>query len=232
MTATTLRFLAIGTLYIVATAHSSAADRKPTTPPTLTVQLVNLAGVTTTELDKAKTEASWIFGKAGVNLNWVHCGSENGDPAAAAPCQDIDDPFVFSMGLVTKSPEFLRDTGFGFAMVYSGQRNHAGVVYPKVAELTKAYPFHASIDQVLAYAMVHEIAHLILGSTAHRPTGIIRAGCRPEELKAVSQRRLQFRSDEVEALHRKLTERSRRLELTGAARIPASKPGTSSRGLY
>ena len=224
MTKTTFRRWATGSLFLVAAVHANAGDRKLANRHSLTVQLLNLAGVKATELKKAVAEASWIFNKAGVNLNWVHCGSEGSDPKEEAACPDSEDPLVSSLGLVTKAPDFLRDTGMGFALVYSGRRNHAGVLYPRVAALARSHSLIVETDQVLAYTMVHEIAHLILGSTAHGATGIMRANCGPGELKAVSQRRLLFRSWEIKALHRKLVERSGGLEIAGSTRIPSPLP--------
>ena len=224
MTKTAFRLLATGSLYLVAAVLANAEDRKIANQHSLTVQLLNLAGVKATELKKAIAEASWIFNKAGVNLNWVHCGSEGSDPKEEAACPDSEDPLVFSLGLVTKAPDFLRDTGMGFALVYSGKRNHAGVLYPRVAALARSHSSIVGTDQVLAYTMVHEIAHLILGSTAHGATGIMRANCGTGELKAVSQRRLLFGSGEIRALHRKLVERRGGLEIAGATRIPSPLP--------
>ena len=191
--------------------RANAADRKKASPPIVTVQILNLAEAKPSELENAITEASWIFGKAGVKVNWVHCGPD--------PCREDEDALTFSLGLVTKVPDFLRETGMGFALVYSGERNHAGVVYSRVVELARANSLIIKPDQVLAYAMVHEIAHLMLGSTAHSSTGIMRAGCRPAELTALSQRRLLFGRKEIEDLHRKLLERSSRVELSGARRV-------------
>lgn len=201
--------------------HAHAADNNKTTQPTFTVQLLNIAGVNETELAKATAEASWIFGKAGVKVKWVHCNPESNDHAGTGPCGDTLDALSFSMGLVSKAPDFLRDTGMGFALVYSGQRNHAGVVYSRVAELARANALLVKTDLVLAYAIVHEIAHLILGSTDHSPAGILRAGCRPEELAALSQRRLLFGPADAAALHRKLLERSRTVGISRAAKVSA-----------
>ena len=72
MTKTTFRRWATGSLFLVAAVHANAGDRKLANRHSLTVQLLNLAGVKATELKKAVAEASWIFNKAGVKLNWVH----------------------------------------------------------------------------------------------------------------------------------------------------------------
>jgi hypothetical protein len=219
MPLTSFLLLAIGGLCLASTMHLAAGEQKLTNGPTLTVQLLNLAGVKAAELDRAVAEASWILSKAGVSVRWVQCATEAGVRPGAETCRESHDALTFSLGVVTKTPDFLRDTGMGFALVYSGGRNHAGVVYSKVVELAQANPRIAKADLVLAYAMVHEIAHLILGSTNHSPTGIMRAGCRPAELEALNQRRLLFGGKERKALHQKLLERQRRVEI-GPTRIP------------
>lgn len=212
MTGIPFRVWATGGLYLAAALHGNAEDRNPADTPALTVRLLNLAGVDPAELDRATGEALWILGKAGVGVRWLNCPAEIRDAAEAGPCGERGDGLTFSLGVVAKAPEFLRGTGLGFALVHTGQRNSAGVVYPRIVELARTYPLIVKSDQVLAYAMVHEIGHLILGSTAHRPSGILRAGCRPAELEALSQRRLLFGAAEVEAMHRKMRERRRREE--------------------
>jgi len=218
MTATAFRLWASASLLFVGAADAAPGNRK-VPPPALTVQLMNLAGVKAVEMERAIAEATWIFGKAGVTLRWVHCGVEGSGLTRGEACRDGADPLVFSVGVLATTPDFMRDTGLGFALVFSGRRNHAGVLYSRVEELARAHPLMVRTEQVLAYAMVHEIAHLILGSTAHSATGIMRAGCRPAELKALSQRRLRFGSAEIEVLHQKLLERGRELQGAGATDI-------------
>jgi hypothetical protein len=221
MTATDFRFWASACIVLFGSAAAAAPDPKAP-PPALTVQLMNLAGVKPAELNKAIAEATWIFAKAGVALNWVRCSPDGTGLTREEQCRDADDPLVFTVGVLATAPDFMPETGLGFALVFSGKRNHAGILYSRVAELSRAHPLIVQTEQVLAYAMVHELAHLLLESTAHSANGIMRAGCRPAELKALSQRRLLFGFAEVERLRRKLLERERKLQTNGETGIRGS----------
>ena len=200
-------FKAMGFVCLFAAAHAAGQEVLPPATRTISVRLVNVARIPAAELQKATGEASWILSSAGLSVHWIHCRPITRNLPAGDPCREVADPFAFSVGLIDKAPDFLKDSSLGFAMVYSGNRDHAGVIYPRVVSFVRANPGLVETDQVLAYAIVHELAHLILGSTDHGSNGILRGACRPAELVALHQRRLLFTPGEVAGLRFQLFQR-------------------------
>jgi hypothetical protein len=53
---------------------------------------------------------------------------------------------------------------------------------------------------VLAYAVAHEIGHLLLGDQAHSPQGLMRARWTANDFLAMAQNRLRFTPEQVKEL--------------------------------
>jgi hypothetical protein len=70
------------------------------------------------------------------------------------------------------------DNGLGSSVASREGGVYGLIYYPKIQQIAKLV--NAPIPVVLALATVHEIGHLILGSQAHWPTGIMqpRWGCK------------------------------------------------------
>lgn len=85
----------------------------------------------------------------------------------------------------------------------------ADVFYSRALQMAQQGP--ADLDQLLGYAIAHEVGHLLLHSTTHSHSGIMRANWGPEEWKGISQGYLRFGADE-----------SARMRAEVAARIDAS----------
>ena len=211
---------ATGYVCRLAAAHAAGQEILPPDTRTISVRLVNVVRIPAVELQKATGEASWIFSNASMNVDWIVCRPVTRNLSKGDPCREDPDPLAFSAGLVEKAHEFLPDSLLGFALVYSGHRDHAAVIYPRVVNLARANPGLVETDQVLAYAIVHELAHLILGTTSHGSKGILRGSCRQAELVALNQRRLLFSPDEIAQLHLQLFKRAN----------PESEPTMQSKG--
>jgi hypothetical protein len=76
----------------------------------------------------------------------------------------------------------LDDNTLGFAAVSADQRSSylASVFYQRVVALADSGGF--SRTDILGCVMVHELGHLLLGSSGHFPFGIMRARLTPGEL--------------------------------------------------
>ena len=193
-----------GYVCLMAASQAVAAISAVGEPAGLTIRLYDSAGVGERELRQAAEEAVWIFRKANLSVAWVQCELNVKDLPAGSPCRET--PNSFGVGLLNQAPGFLSKGALGFALISSGPLRHSGVVYPRVAELARSDAKRVQTYQVLAYAIAHEVAHLILGSTAHGPSGILRKEYAPAELQAMSQRRLLFSSREAAEMRRRLAE--------------------------
>jgi hypothetical protein len=86
-----------------------------------------------------------------------------------------------------------------------------GVAMRTLYGTSVAYVFYRRVEQeahwhdvssvlVLAYAMSHELGHLLLGSRAHSPAGLMRACWRRAEFQQAGQGRLRFSEEEASAI--------------------------------
>jgi hypothetical protein len=91
----TIVALALPLISNLMTVSSSAApDAASDWRPQITVQVYNFFGLTQSVLLNAEHEADWMFGKAGVRVNWRNC---HFDPESVKPqeCTEGNDPLLF-----------------------------------------------------------------------------------------------------------------------------------------
>jgi hypothetical protein len=74
----------------------------------------------------------------------------------------------------------------------------ADVYCGAIRELTLLYPV-AGADQLMGYAMAHELGHLLIGA-GHRPNGLMPAALSKKELDALNHRHLKFNEAEQAAI--------------------------------
>jgi hypothetical protein len=72
------------------------------------------------------------------------------------------------------------------------------VFYQRAEEL--ATDGELGLSKVLGHAIAHEIGHLLLGSNAHSPVGIMQAKWGPEELRRANRGDLLFGAKEAELI--------------------------------
>src|SRR5262249_5869897 len=134
----------------------------------------------------AEAEARRIFGAAGVDSVWLDC-SEPHRQLQSGTNQDCAGPEVGATLtlriLPASSPAkaAFRDTVFGFA----DWGVMASVFYGRIADLAHGLDWNnVEIPVILGEAITHELGHLLLGPSAHSPTGIMCADWDPSHLRS------------------------------------------------
>jgi hypothetical protein len=147
--------------------------------PSIVVVAYDQADVTANTLTRAKAEAARIVAEAGVYVNWM-------EPATVEPAN------TFLIRLLIRR----RASGASRAVMGTtlGDAHEAGgsafVFYDRV--LRSAHEQQQDVAQVLAYAMVHEIGHLLLPAPAHTPSGIMRPSWDGDDLRHIADGSMQF----------------------------------------
>lgn len=172
-----------------------AADPEPLR--TITVRVANNAMVPEKTLADGQKVAEQILAKAGVGISWVRCPAgrirEIGDR-----CRQALGPTEFSLQMLQRRPRNLRGDTAGFAVVSPGEEKragYAGITYPTVEET--ANTFEVDVRIVLGAVVAHELGHLLLGSNAHSPGGIMRARLRWRDFLLASQGNLLFTPEQI-----------------------------------
>jgi hypothetical protein len=158
--------------------------------PSLTVAVHNHADVSTSTLAEAERTASLIFKKTGVEVEFVNCdaGFQAGqrDPS----CQVTKFPDHLQLALAQRSRN-LTDSIFGVSYLGDdGSGCYSNVFLGPAEELHERV--HVGLGALLGHVMAHEIAHLLLGTNAHSPLGIMRAHWDERDLANISRGQLLF----------------------------------------
>ncbi len=159
---------------------------------TIVVTIYNAPAVPARTLNTAKEIAAFIFSKAGVDLVW---GSPNGS---------ANDSYRLQM--LTTAPRNLGADAAGFSVLMTEtdeRRNYAGISYSAIAEA--AHSLNADPANLLGAAMAHELGHMLLGTAAHSPSGVMTPRLQAREAALAGRGQLLFTTGQA----RQIRERAR-----------------------
>jgi len=162
----------------------------------MTVALCNVGHIPDTVLERARNETTYVFANMDVQVHWTDCGAEVGARDVRARPDFI--VRVQMGGHLTKAgPVSLDSMGRAF-MDGTGYGYMVDAYFSAIRDL--AFRFStAGSDQLLGYAIAHELGHLLLGA-GHPPNGIMRAYWSEGEVQSINQQHLKFDSAERAAI--------------------------------
>jgi hypothetical protein len=134
----------------------------------------------------AKKIASSIFRKAGVTVAWR---AQN----VSAP------PVCLVIELEEQTPDERLPGALGVSHPYQGCSQHITVFLDRV-RARSGRPYREAA--LLAYVLVHEIAHVLQGTDRHSNAGIMKARWTDEDYAAILERRLAFLDEDVLLMRR------------------------------
>jgi hypothetical protein len=168
------------------------------------INVYNDAQVSEDTLVQAEQEATRVFRHAGIDNVWVECKSSIPDRIHAAECESLGGPRHLALRIVPWSPK-LRDSVLGTAFLSAeGEGTYSNVFYAAVQKLHN--DCHVSLAGVLAHVMAHEVGHLLLGTNAHSPTGIMRPSWQGREFRSIVMGTLLFTSQQSGSMQAKLSD--------------------------
>jgi hypothetical protein len=156
--------------FILAVAVSATLSAKLP----LVVRTYDSAGVSDAVLAHAEDRARMTLAAAGINPIWRPCH--------ATGCIARPKPHEIEIRFVRSTPA--SDPGsLGFAAVDVAMR--AGTLATIYVDRVTALASQSNVDrdELLGYAVAHEIGHLLLGTTEHAAYGLMRATWRADELR-------------------------------------------------
>jgi hypothetical protein len=159
--------------------------------PVVTVTAYDQASVPPQAMNRAKLTVTYICAAAGVQVIWMNPSATQSIPAGFAIRLLIRSRAVngasWVMGMTLGDTH---DTG-GLAFVF----------YDRV--LQSAHERELDVAKLLAYAMLHEMGHLLLPPPAHTSSGIMRATWNNDDLRRIINGSMQFTTAQQSAIRAK-----------------------------
>lgn len=162
-------------------AIAGSADAQTRERETLVVRSYNTFGVAGNTMRTAERGLVTTFAAAGIDVQFRECRTARQTasqttrrPAALARCDEVLTPREVVVRIV-KAPRAERDPNvLGFSYVDTRvKRGTLGTVYvDRVTTLARQHRVESA--RLLGHAMAHEVAHLLLGTTAHASSGVMR----------------------------------------------------------
>jgi len=182
----------------LALSTATAQDR-------ITVKVFNTAPQSATVLPRAEAEASWLFRKSGIDIDWVNCDGLPGI-ARGEMCSDRADSFVMVVR-GDDSAGVASEMALGFALPQIAPGNHGAILYRRITKLVAEM---GMVDEpvLFAHAIAHELGHLLLGSTRHGQT-IMKADWHEADFKLMAQKRFLFTREQSDMMRAGLSARRR-----------------------
>jgi len=173
----------------------------------LQVRIYDYAHVSPESLAEAKSVASSIFQKIGVEILWLdHASGGNPDQAihngqSSYPQLQLR---ILNLQMAERLPVNKHMTGLTFQGTGGQVGRVANIFYNRVEELARSKT--CSKGAILAHAAAHEIAHLLLGNVDHSPAGLMKAQLGHKELQSAARGHLVFLESEAEQIRKALAE--------------------------
>jgi hypothetical protein len=182
-------FIGIGAVIAMTFAgtHTAASGEHPVL---LAVVVYNQAAVPLEVLKKARGTISSIYREADVNVMWI-------DPASAAAGANFTIRLLIRPRAIN-AQRSLMGSALGDTHETGGS---AFVYYDRV--LRSAHERQQDVVGVLAYAMAHEMGHLLLPAPAHAPSGIMRGAWDGDDLRHIASGSLKFTPAQQAAIRMK-----------------------------
>lgn len=165
----------------------------------LTVYVQDLSRVRAAKLNRAEDLANEIFSGAGVRVDW-----RSGEPSRREKAIVVE--------LVGGTPKDEMPGSLAYALPYEGE--HITVFFDRVQ---RAAEFEPSPNALLAHVLVHEITHLLVGTSRHSKSGLMKPHWTLQDVKSMRWRPLAFTEDDAQLIQAGLARRAK-----GAAFVAAT----------
>lgn len=150
--------------------------------PQVTVFVCNDALVPAEILAHAEGQAGRIFGRVGVNVNWLDCTTAIS--ANCTPPLETGGPVRLNLRIIPNAAVSTSEQIFGVAyLAPDGTGQYGDVFWLQTKDLQT--DSKVNLASILGSVMAHEMGHLLLGSNSHAISGIMLAHWGPNELRRI-----------------------------------------------
>jgi hypothetical protein len=171
---------------------------------TVKVSVYNDVGLSPGLIPELEKVATRIFLQAGVNLEWLSCGLPSASDAQRAICTDSVFPTHLHLRLIGHPVHWHGDALGVSYLAEDGVGFQADVFCDRVTELQSESQVDPTI--LLGVVAAHELGHLLLGTSSHSPTGLMRGNWHRDDLFRAVKGSLLFSDDQSDHMRAKLYE--------------------------
>jgi hypothetical protein len=201
------RFIALAVILEVVVARGctalqaeAAKDQRPAI-----VRIYNYARLPEPMLEEAAHSAAAIFGAAGVTSQWRICvirqvPSEPDDPLCEGGPDKDEFTLRIDQGPGNDAARQQSGEVLGYAVILKRKGVLANVHSGRVLALANRSGINAAV--LMGRVMAHEVGHLLLGTNAHAPRGLMRADWKLNEWSMSEHSDWTFTADEVVQMRR------------------------------
>jgi hypothetical protein len=184
----------VASLFVIVNAIPTLAHPEVTQ---ITVRLFNRSSVTVPVINDAESQAGEILRYAAIHVSWLNCEGSTQECTEAPSTTNL-------ILTISKQAAAMGDTdALGMAVQdRTGSGAYGYVFEDKLNEISGKFHIHSS--RLLAYALAHEIGHLLKGSHSHSGSGIMSASWSSYELEQLSRGALRFTDKDSEIMHSRL----------------------------
>lgn len=184
-------------------ATAQTPDRDTETPKVV-IWVYNYAGIPKDTMARAEREVQKIFGAAGVHFEWVDCPISAEEVKVRPVCQRLMSNLELGLTILATARgvtnEYV-DKYFGISEVYNdGTFGHYAYVFADRVRY-RAQLNQISEGQLLACVICHELGHVLLQSSRHSRSGIMRVTWDRDDLKYITWGQLAFTPEEANLIH-------------------------------
>jgi hypothetical protein len=178
-------------------ALAGNANGLSTETPAVQVQVYDYANLAPGSLQKVVTLTQEILAGAGVSVQVKICRGNS-----AVPCETDAGGFrrlvIRVVAGSSKTNDSVLHAPLGQSVANQEGGTYASVFMGRVMDAADEAGF--PWDMVLAYAAAHEAGHLLLGSGAHTPRGVMKAHWGCDDYQAMNQRNFHFVREQAHQL--------------------------------
>jgi hypothetical protein len=185
--------MVLSSVVLVAMVEPVFGQRADTANPQIMILVFDKDRRAQPVLVEAERQATLIFRRAGINVDWRSCtqASEKSERA----CQEIPTPTQFVMTIMGQNKLSTNDI-FGVAFLgESGTGKYVDVFFDSISKLHREEGSNEA--SLLGAVIAHEIGHLLLGSHSHSPWGIMSPHWEAGHLRQVGMGTLLFSPEQA-----------------------------------
>jgi hypothetical protein len=169
-------------------AAGMTARARDSKPPDVTVY-VNGDNNAPSSVDQgARATVTWMFARVGVRLVW-----RDGEPRTGAASGS---PVTIQVRFTREVPDASREA-LARALPFGEEGVAINVMYDRIRWVAHRSSREAPI---LAHVLAHEIGHVLQGTNAHAPAGVMKAHWNGQDYDAMEKKPLEFTSLDVELI--------------------------------